>query len=191
MKKKKGLPFSTIIMISILIFLIAVLIFPRWISVFYPQPHQDLIFAMAKEYEVDPYLVFAVIRAESKYQSNARSPVGARGLMQIMPETSFWIAENLGIENFDIEELHQPEVNIRFGCWYLANLNKQFEANLPVVIAAYNAGRGNVREWLIEEQWDGSVEQLDDVPFPETKKYIKAVLINYEAYKAIYTNKSE
>ena len=91
---------SVAIWLIILLFLATILTFPKWITVFYPQPHRDLVFSLAYEYDVDPYLVFAIIRAESKYQTNAESPVGARGLMQIMPETAAWIAEQQNIEDF-------------------------------------------------------------------------------------------
>lgn len=170
----------------ILVFLMIVVTFPKWIAVFYPQPHRDLIIQAAYDNEVDPYLVFAIIRAESKYQTTAESPLGAKGLMQIMPETAAWIAEQQGIEGFTPEMLHQPDINIQYGCWYLNSLNKEFEGRLPVIIAAYNAGRGQVRQWIVDGTWDGSLEQLDHIPFEETKIYTKNVMKNYQAYLAIY-----
>lgn len=182
-RKKK---FSTIMWLSILIFLAIVLTFPRWISVFYPEPHRNLVYSASYQYDVDPYLVFAIIRAESKYQNAAQSSVGARGLMQIMPETGQWIAEQQGIKDFDPESLHDPEINIRLGCWYLGDLNREFNGNTPMVVAAYNAGRGKLKEWVVNGQWDGSPETIDNIPFQETRLYVKNVLKNYEAYKAIY-----
>ena len=136
--------------------------------------------------DVDPYLVFAIIRAESKYQNTAQSSVGARGLMQIMPETGRWIAEQQGIQDFYPESLHDPETNIRLGCWYLSYLNREFNGNTPMVVAAYNAGRGKLKEWVVNGQWDGSPETIDNIPFQETRLYVKNVLKNYEAYQAIY-----
>jgi soluble lytic murein transglycosylase len=144
------------------------------------------VVATAYEYNIDPYLVFAIIRAESKYQTGAESSVGARGLMQIMPETAQWISGQLGMTNFDPDRLHDPKINIRMGCWYLSNLNKEFEGRTPIIIAAYNAGRGKVKEWIVNEKWDGSAENLDEIPFPETRQYVHNVLKNYEAYRAIY-----
>ncbi|MDD2621393.1 MAG: lytic transglycosylase domain-containing protein [Syntrophomonadaceae bacterium] len=187
MKKNTKKRFSKSIWITILLFLILLLSFPQWISNFYPQPHSELIFQFAGEHNVDPYLVFAIIRAESKYETSAQSPVGARGLMQIMPETAAWIASQQGISEFDPLQLHDPELNISFGCWYLNNLNQEFDGKLPVVLAAYNAGRGKVKEWIVNEQWDGSTAELDKIPFDETREYVKSVLKNYEAYQAIYT----
>lgn len=178
--------FSTILWVTILLFLAVVLSFPKWITVFYPLPHQELVFREAKEHNVDPYLVFAIIRAESKYQNAAESSVGAKGLMQIMPETANWIAEQNGIEDFTLQELHQPEVNIRFGCWYLHNLSAEFDGNVPLTVASYNAGRGKVQEWLVGGTWNGEPEDIDRIPFPETRQYTRNVLKNYEAYQAIY-----
>ncbi len=178
--------FSTILWVSILLFVAVVLSFPKWITIFYPLPHQELIFSEAREHDVDPYLVFAIIRAESKYQNAAESAVGAKGLMQIMPETAYWIAEQNGIEDFKLEDLHRPEVNISFGCWYLHSLIKEFKGNVPLTVASYNAGRGKVQEWLVGETWNGDPNEIDQIPFPETRQYLKNVLKNYEAYQAIY-----
>lgn len=178
--------FSVFVWISILFFLFVILTFPQWITFFYPQPHRDLVFSAAYEYGIDPYLVFAIIRAESKYQSEARSPAGARGLMQIMPETACWIAEQQGISDFNPDELNNPETNIRFGCWYLASLKQEFAGCVPLMIAAYNAGRGKVNEWVVNKKWDGDLQELEKIPFAETRRYVRNVIKNYKAYRAIY-----
>jgi soluble lytic murein transglycosylase len=185
--KRKAKPrFPTFLWLFILVFLGIVLTFPKWITLFYPQPHRELVVATACEYNIDPYLVFAIIRAESKYQTGAESSVGAKGLMQIMPETARWIAGQLGMTNFDPNQLEDPEINIRMGCWYIANLNKEFDGRTSIVIAAYNAGRGKVKEWVVSDKWDGSFQELERIPFPETREYVHNVLKNYEAYRAIY-----
>lgn len=177
---------SRVLWIVIMLFMIVVITFPKWIAIFYPQPHREIVISAAQQYDVDPYLVFAIIRAESGYRTTAQSPVGARGLMQIMPETGAWIAKQQGITDFSASDLHDPQVNISFGCWYLASLNKEFSGRLPVVIAAYNAGSGKVRDWMLSGQWDGSAQNLTAVPYTETQQYVKNVLSNYQAYKAIY-----
>ena len=178
--------FSIFLWVSILVFLAVVLTFPKWITVFYPLPHQELVFSVAEEYDVDPYLVFAIIRAESKYQTAAESPVGAKGLMQIMPETGSWIADQKGLEGFKPEDLHDPDINIDFGCWYLHSLSREFKGNIALTVAAYNAGLNKVEEWADQDIWHGEVEETDKIPFPETKQYVKNVLKNYAAYQAIY-----
>lgn len=170
----------------ILGFLLIVISFPKWITVFYPEPHRDLVINAAYQNDIDPYLVFAIIRAESKYQTAAESPLGAKGLMQIMPETGAWIAEQQGIKEFDSEMLHDPQTNIQLGCWYLASLTEEYEGRLPLIIAAYNAGRGQVRQWVIDGIWDGTPDQVEKIPFEETRIYTKNVMKNYEAYQAIY-----
>lgn len=178
--------FSIFLWVLILVFLAVVLTFPKWITVFYPLPHQELVFSVAEKHDVDPYLVFAIIRAESKYQTAAESPVGAKGLMQIMPETGSWIADQKGLEGFKPEDLHAPDINIDFGCWYLHNLSQEFQGNIPLTVAAYNAGRGQVEEWVAQDIWHGDIKKIDKIPFPETRQYLKNVLKNYEAYQAIY-----
>lgn len=137
--------------------------------------------------KVDPYLVFGIIRAESKYQTGARSSVGARGLMQIMPETGQWIASQHGIKDFDPDSLHDPELNIKFGCWYLASLSKEFNGQVPLMVAAYNAGRGTVKQWVDTRTWDGDPEKLEDIPYRETREYVRIVLKNHAAYQVIYS----
>jgi len=186
LKKKRRRRFSFILWGAILLFIMTVLSFPQWITFFYPQPHRDTVILASYENQIDPYLVFAIIRAESKYQSQAESSAGARGLMQLMPDTAQWIADKKGIKDFEITQLHEPNLNINFGCWYLANLSQEFDGRIPMVIAAYNAGRGNVKEWIISEQWDGDPSKIESIPFPETRNYVKNVLKNYEAYRAIY-----
>ncbi len=186
MKNRKKNRLSAVVWLTILLFLAIVLTFPQWITIFYPQPHRDLVFATAQEHKIDPYLVFAIIRAESKYQTTAESPVGARGLMQIMPETAEWIAQQNNIEDFKLEELHDPEINIKFGSWYIANLMQEYQ-ELPLAVAAYNAGRGKVGSWIEENIWDGNPEELEKIPFAETREYVRNVLKNYEAYRAIYS----
>lgn len=186
MARKHKRRISAFLWIFILLFLATVITFPKWITLFYPQPHRELVYATAAEYNIDPNLVFAIIRAESKYQTGARSSVGARGLMQIMPETASWVAEQMNMEDFTTEDLHDPEVNIRIGCWYINNLNREFEGRLPIIAAAYNAGRGKAKEWVVSGQWDGSEKDINNIPFAETRKYVHNVLKNYQAYQAIY-----
>lgn len=187
MKLKTRRRFSIALWLVILVFLAVVLTFPKWITVFYPQPHHDMVMNACLEYQIDPYLVFGIIRAESKFQSQALSPAGAIGLMQIMPTTGQWIAEQQGIEDFDPSQLHDPETNIYFGCWYLNSLSKEFNGQIPLMVAAYNAGRGTVQQWTADNIWDGNPDELDRIPFEETRLYVGMVLKNYEAYKVIYS----
>ncbi len=162
-----------------------ILAFPWWIRLFYPQPYQPIVTAYSESYQLDPLLVYALIRRESRYQKESESSAGALGLMQLLPETALWLAEKEGMEPIDEEELKDPAINIHLGCAYLAWLQEHFAGNLPVVLAAYNAGHGRVGQWLEEGVWDGRTETLKDIPFEETREYVSGVLKNYRAYQRI------
>lgn len=147
--------------------------------------YPDIVMQMSMEYDVDPCLVAAVIHCESSNNKDAVSPVGAMGLMQIMPDTGKWIAEKIEIEGFAQEQLFEPETNIRFGCWYLSYLSEKFHGNRTSVLAAYNGGPGNVEKWLNDERYSEG-GQLTDIPFPETERYIEKVQRAYEKYLKLY-----
>ena len=158
--------------------------FPWWIRTFYPQPHQMIVHSCSTAYQLDPLLVYALIRCESRYQEQVESSAGAVGLMQLMPETAAWLAEKEGME-FSKEQLKIPYRNIELGCAYLSWLMQEFEGRLPVVLAAYNAGHGRVEDWLGRNIWDGNTENLQQIPFKETRNYVKTVLKTYQVYQMI------
>lgn len=153
---------------------------------FYPLKYEDLILKYSKEYGVNPNLVAAVIKAESKYNEKANSPKGAMGLMQIMPDTGKWIAETIGVENFNTEMLWDPELNIKMGTWYLNNLSEEFNGDILLIIAAYNGGSGNVTKWLNNEEYSKNGKELTDIPFKETKDYVRKVTQSSKIYKFLY-----
>ncbi|MCW2276728.1 lytic transglycosylase domain-containing protein [Heliophilum fasciatum] len=155
-------------------------------KIIYPIAHRQEIMKYAAEYQLDPYLVTAIIRRESKFWSWAESDRGAKGLMQIMPQTGAWIAEQMPLPGYTPDQLYEPEVNIRMGCWYLASLQREFHGNQALMIAAYNGGRGNVRQWLTEHRWSGREQTLDMIPFPETRIYVRNVLYDYGMYHRLY-----
>src|SRR5258706_7973238 len=130
-------------------------------------PFGDLIHEKAMKYDVDPALVAAVMETESKFRSGARSQVGARGLMQLMPRTGRW----MGARN-----LYDPEQNVEAGTKYLSYLAGRFDGNLKKTIAAYNAGEGNVRRYK------------GIPPFRETRSYVKNVMSRYEKRKKQMAN---
>ncbi|ABY93426.1 Lytic transglycosylase, catalytic [Thermoanaerobacter pseudethanolicus ATCC 33223] len=156
----------------------------------YPLKYQNYVVYYAKEYGVDPYLVFAVIKVESNFKSNAISSKNAIGLMQILPETGEWIAKKIGIKNYSNNMLFEPKYNIQMGTWYLSYLLKNFNGNMQLAIAAYNGGSGNVDAWLKDKKFSKDGKQLHAVPFPETNRYIKKVLAVYQMYKFIYETKN-
>lgn len=156
----------------------------------YPIGYKDLINKYSKEYNVDPFLV-AIINVESKYDKDAVSNKDARGLMQIMPGTGEWAAEILNIENYNLKLLSEPETNIKFGAWYISQLKKEFNNNMDLVYAAYNAGSGNVGKWLQDKTYSNDGKNLEDIPFNQTKEYVEKVKLNYNIYKLVYNKYME
>lgn len=176
----------SLIIVFLLILVFLIFFQSKWFWRFiYPLKYKDFIYNYTLEYNLDPHLVSAMIYVESKFVPTACSHKGAVGLMQIMPDTGKWIAQQQGLNKFNTQRLYDPEINIKFGCWYLSTLKKEFNNELIVVLAAYNAGRGNVNRWLEEREEQGiSIETL---PFKETRDYIYKILEVYEHYKDLYT----
>lgn len=178
---KSGFIWVTLIIIAA----IMVLFLPWFWRMLYPLPYRDTIFTNAQEAGIDPYLVMAVIRVESKFRPQAQSVKGAKGLMQLMPETARWVKGQMG-EDFDEEQLFDVHYNTRIGCWYLASLIKGFDGQLHIALAAYNGGPNNVRQWLKEDIWSGNPEHLSDIPFAETREFVGKVMNDYDTYRQIY-----
>jgi len=151
----------------------------------FPQPYAEAVQASAKEFGIDPLLIWAVMRVESRYDPNAVSIAGARGLMQIIPATQEWIAQQLGLQ-LGPGDIYVPEHNIRLGAWYLHYLLNEFDGDLVLAIPAYNAGPDNVRVWL----QDPMVKDRDDfirwIAFGETREYLERVSIAYWEYQQVY-----
>lgn len=155
----------------------------------YPLRYEALIVQAAQANRVDPYLLAALIRVESRFRPGATSRQDARGLMQVMPETGAWVAVQLGMQNFEPDDLYRPEVNIRIGAWYLAEVRRWFGGNTAAALAAYNAGEHNVRAWLGSGQWDGTVAGIGGIPFGETRNLVRAVLRDEGIYRLMYRRK--
>ncbi|MEW6572689.1 MAG: lytic transglycosylase domain-containing protein [Bacillota bacterium] len=151
---------------------------------YYPFKYQETVFRCASTNGLDPFLTAAIIKIESDYRPGAVSPRGAVGLMQLMPKTAHWVAEQRG-ELFDPSALLDPEANISYGTWYLAFLNREF-GDMVIALAAYNAGRGNVKTWLSDKTWTGTVEDLDRIPFPETRQFVRKTIWTYRIYRYLY-----
>ncbi|WP_315117668.1 lytic transglycosylase domain-containing protein [uncultured Clostridium sp.] len=172
--------------IFILIIIVAIKQVPNAMKKLYPLKYSDIVYKYSKEYDIDPYIVFSVIKAESNFKPKAVSHKSAYGLMQVTPSTGEWIAEQMEMENFTLDKLFEPEYNISMGCWYIDNLRKEFGDNMDVVLAAYNAGRGNVQKWLQDSEHSKDSKNLHYIPFKETDKYVKKVKVNYKIYKFLY-----
>jgi len=169
-----------------LVILGALLSSKAFLRVFYPFPYKEIIFAEAARNNIDPLLVAAIIRTESHFSSEAESRMGARGIMQIMPETGRWAAGKMNLKDFHPDDLYETETNIKIGCWYLNNLSQEFKGNKILVVAAYNGGRGNVKDWLEKERWTGEHATIEQIPFKETRQYVRKVMKNYAWYRYLY-----
>ena len=160
----------------------------RSIDNHYPLLYRELIEQYAGEFNLAPAYVAAIIRNESSFQPRAESAVGARGLMQLMPDTAEWIAHKLGVEGYAFERMYDPASNIRFGCWYLNYLSKMFLGNPVCVTAAYHAGQGQVKVWLSDSQRseDGYTMLLSALPEGPTRNYTGKVTRDYGIYQEKY-----
>ncbi len=155
----------------------------------YPRPYSTTVEAAAAEFDVDPLLIWAVMREESRYDPEALSYVAARGLMQVMPSTQAWIVEQLG-EDISPGEAYTPQASIRMGAWLLRFLLDYFDGDLDLAIAAYNGGAGSVDLW----QADPLVSNRDDllrwIGFGETREYLERVSLSYRIYQELYASSS-
>lgn len=166
--------------------LIAVLFLTRTPEkIMYPKLHWDKVEQYADAFGIDPYLVMALIKVESNYRPSAVSKSGAIGLMQIMPDTGAWAAQMLGAGSYYDDRLKEPDFNIMIGSWYMAHMLSLYN-DPTVAVAAYNAGRGNVDRWLADGTWSGAAEAASDVPYKETREFIKKVMRAWEMYSDIY-----
>ncbi|HHW32331.1 MAG TPA: lytic transglycosylase domain-containing protein [Clostridiaceae bacterium] len=152
----------------------------------FPLKFQGFVIEYSRQHNIDPFLVYAIIKAESNFRPDAVSKKDARGLMQISKITGEWGAAELKLENYTQESLFTPEINIKIGCWYLRKLMDEFNNNTDLVIAAYNGGSGNVSQWLKNEEYSMTGQSLNRIPFRETETFLKRVKIYYSIYKFLY-----
>jgi soluble lytic murein transglycosylase len=153
------------------------------LAVLRPVFYQDKINLYSKQYGIDPLLVVSMIKVESNFSKSAKSRDGAVGLMQLMPSTARQLAAELGYEDFTNEALTDPDVNIRLGVYYISKLRKEFHNNEILTLAAYNAGMGKAEEW---DKENPLLEvDVNDIPYPETREYVKNVRSNYAWLKWI------
>jgi soluble lytic murein transglycosylase len=153
-----------------------------WYGLF-PFPYREEILQAASQNKIDPLLVISVIRQESSFAPQIDSRVGAVGLMQIVPPTAKWVAQQISLSPYS---LTNPQDNIKIGSWYLAHNHDRYQNNSLLAAASYNAGTGNVHQWLNRystQDWDRFVESI---PFVETHDYVEGVLGNYWNYLRLY-----
>jgi soluble lytic murein transglycosylase len=152
---------------------------PAWYErLRYPLSYEHIVVGHARNYDLDPALIAAVIYRESKFDAGARSSSGAIGLMQLLPDTARGIALHTGGSRFRVEDLYDPEINVRYGSFYLRRLLTKYE-DTRLALAAYNAGQANVDAWLAEG---------GEIAFPETREYVEGVLEARDVYAHAYAD---
>ena len=183
---KKSFKILTVFFIPALIFYFVLSLPVVQRKILYPFPYRSTVEEYSERYQVDRFLAIAVIKTESNFYEAARSHTGAIGLMQIMPETAYWIAYKLDEDPPTISELHESDRNIKYGIWYLSELEDEFFGNDVLALAAYNAGRGNVHHWIEENGWTQNFSDIEKIPYEETRHYVKRVLHCREKYSELY-----
>lgn len=151
----------------------------------YPFPYLKEIEQWSEKRQLNPLLVTALIRQESRFETKVRSTAGATGLMQVMPDTAKWIAPQIKFDTKKID-LQNPNNNIMLGTWYLDHTHQQYGNNSLLAIASYNAGPGNVSKWLPILPKEDPDEFVESIPFDETKNYVRQVFGNYWNYLRLY-----
>ena len=169
---------------SVLAIFIALVYFEFPLNLIRPVFHTDVIEHCAREFDLDPLLITSIIKVESNFFRRARSNRGAIGLMQILPSTALELAPELGYKDYLKIDLENPDTNIHFGSMYLKKLLTEFNGNVILAIASYNAGRTKVRGWYLQNPLVGV--DYDDIPYKETRNYVKNVMRTYNSLSKIH-----
>ncbi|MDB9527065.1 transglycosylase SLT domain-containing protein [Oscillatoria sp. CS-180] len=156
---------------------------PAYWQTLYPFPYANLIADWSAKRDLNPLLVTALIRQESRFQPQIRSVVGAAGLMQVMPDTAEWIQAQTDIAAYNLDD---PNSNIELGTWYLDYTHEEYGNHSLYAVASYNAGPGNVADWIARRNYTDEDDFADKIPFPETKDYIRSVFGGYWNYLRLY-----
>lgn len=170
------------------IILAIILIFIAVLYVYmYPKQYKDLVEKYSVEYDVPEDVIYAVILNESHFDATAVSTIGASGLMQITEDTFNWLATKMPEDSYTYDDIFIPEVNIKYGTYFLKLLFEEF-GDETAVYAAYHAGRSNVNKWLADSEYSSDGTVLEDSPYPSTNLYIDKVIFARKIYKLIYFN---
>lgn len=188
MRNKK---FIIAFVICIIVFVFLCFFKNELLKIIYPRKYEEIVSKYYKEYGVDKNLIYAVIKAESNFNSNAESNKGAIGLMQLMENTARDVVIKNDMNEINLnnlkEELRNSEYNIKIGVKYLSVLSEKYN-NTAIALAAYNAGSGNVDNWLEKKVIKSDGSDIEKIPFKETNLYIRKILRDYEIYERLYVN---
>ena len=159
----------------------------KFYEIFYPQKYSEQVKRSCTEFGVDEALVYSVIRTESGFRPEVESSAGAIGLMQLMPTTFDWLQEKLdGGITHSVEDLKNPDINVRYGTYFLSILLDRYGGDIRTVSAAYNAGTTTVDGWLNDASYSTNGTTLTVIPYSETEHYAEKVEKTYEMYKKLY-----
>lgn len=186
-KKTKCIVIIAILVIFLIVLLVKIFNVKTLIlSKIYPKTYSEYVEKYAKECDVDPLLIFSMIKAESNFDKEAKSSSGAQGLMQLMEATATEIANKIDEPLVEQESLLDPEKNIMIGTKYYSELLKLYDGNMLLALTAYNAGIGNVNDWIEKGiiKKDGS--DIENIPYKETNMYVRKIINNYKMYQKIY-----
>lgn len=183
-QKKKAKTVSAVLIAAVLLSLVCFFALRSVTKSLYPLTYYDFVEKYAAQYELEESFVFAVIKCESNFQSDAVSPVGARGLMQIMPETFAWLQTKTK-EELSEDMLFDEETSVKYGCFLYRILFDRFE-DPQTAVAAYHAGMGIVSKWLSDEKYSKDGKTLSDIPYASTKAYVERVMKTQEIYRKLY-----
>lgn len=178
MKKTIVISITAILLVTFLIMLVLIL---------FPQKYKEEITLLGQKYSLSPYLIASVINIESGYNPREISPVGAEGLMQIMPTTAEECAHKLKLV-LNEGDIFAVDVNMEIGCYYLSYLIKIFDGNITNALCAYNWGLGNTKEWIESGNID-ELGNITNIPVQETRNYLKKYNLNKFVYKNLYNYK--
>ena len=181
-----------ICIIILIIFIILILLIFQWNNLsetiqkqIYPKKYEQYVNKYSQECDVDNLLIYSIIKVESNFNEKANSHAEAIGLMQLMENTAVETYEHIEAQTVNVEELYQPEINIKIGTYYFSTLLNQYN-NVGLALAAYNAGMGRVDKWIKEGTIKQDGSDLENIPFKETNLYVRKVLNVYEKYKNLY-----
>ncbi|MBR2787331.1 MAG: lytic transglycosylase domain-containing protein [Clostridia bacterium] len=184
--------FTGKLIISILVIILLMLFF-KIFNVYnilqkqiYKQEYSEYVNKYAEINEIDPMWIYAIIKVESNFDKLATSNKGAKGLMQLMDSTALDIAKELNIEDFELNMLYDPEINIMIGTKYFNKLLEKYNENYYLAIAAYNGGIGNVDNWIDRGVIEADASNIENIPYKETNMYVRKTIRAYTVYVELY-----
>ena len=184
-RPSRSVMIAIILVVSVLLGFLADLIWMGIEKLSYPKKYSEYVEVYAKQYGVPPHIIYAVIRTESGFDSAAVSHKGAVGLMQFMPDTFDWLTNEMLFEHLADGMRYDPETSVRYGAYLLSHLYKRY-GDWSVVFAAYNAGIGTVDNWLDDPEYADGEDGLKNIPYKETRNYVKKVTKAMATYDRLY-----